>query len=170
MTIRSLSSRKSARAVLAAGIASLALAACDTPVQVRGHMPDEEAMAKLEAGQHSRNDVADILGSPSAISTFGDKTWYYVGSKTKQFAFFEPDILERRVLVVSFDDGGAVKETRRYSLEDGRAIDPVDRITPTEGKDLTLLQQLLGNIGRFNPDTTGSPSNRGGPTAPTPGG
>jgi hypothetical protein len=26
----------------------------------------------------------------------------------------------------------------------------VDRITPTHGNDLTIVQQLLGNLGRFN--------------------
>ena len=31
--------------------------------------------------------------------------------------------------------------------------EPVDRETPTEGRDLTLLQQLMGNVGRFtNPE------------------
>ena len=43
-------------------------------------------------------------------------------------------------------------QTRAYTLADSRDIDPVGRITPTEGRDLTLLQQLFGNIGRFSSD------------------
>jgi outer membrane protein assembly factor BamE (lipoprotein component of BamABCDE complex) len=62
-------------------------------------------------------------------------------------------VLERSVLVVSFDAGGMVDRTKTYTLEDGQDIDPVSRITPTEGRDLTLLQQLLGNIGRFPTET-----------------
>lgn len=31
----------------------------------------------------------------------------------------------------------------------GREIDIVDRETPTPGKDETILQQMLGNLGRF---------------------
>lgn len=135
--------------------AGLALAACDRPIQVRGHLPDEEAVAQIKPGDHSRSDVVEALGSPSAISTFEDDTWYYVGSKSRTFAFFEPDVLERSVLAVSFDEAERVRETRLYTLEDGRPVDPVDRITPTEGKDLTLLQQLLGNLGRFNTEQEG---------------
>ncbi|WP_161958658.1 outer membrane protein assembly factor BamE [Ferruginivarius sediminum] len=168
MNIRCSRFRKSARALLFAGAASVALAGCDTPVQVRGHMPDEDTVSQVKTGQHSRSDVAGMLGSPSAVSTFEDDTWYYVGSKTKKFAFFEPEVLERKVLVVSFGDGDVVQETRRYTLKDGRAIDPVNRVTPTEGKDLTFLQQLLGNLGRFNADSAG-PGTVGG-SAPVPGG
>ena len=35
-------------------------------------------------------------------------------------------------------------------MEDAQDVDPVDRETPTEGRDLTLLQQLFGNIGKFS--------------------
>ena len=41
------------------------------------------------------------------------------------------------------------------TIEDGIVIDPVSRATPTHGRDLGLLEQLLGNIGRFDaPGTT----------------
>ena len=53
------------------------------------------------------------------------------------------------MLVVAFDGNGRVSGTRTYTLADARDVDPVDRVTPTEGRELTLLQQLLGNIGRF---------------------
>ena len=64
-------------------------------------------------------------------------------------AFFEPEILERNVLVVSFTDDGRVDEKKVYTLNDSREVDPVDRVTPTEGKTLSVFQQLFGNIGRF---------------------
>jgi hypothetical protein len=35
-------------------------------------------------------------------------------------------------------------------MADAQEISPVARVTPTEGRDLTLLQQLFGNIGRFS--------------------
>lgn len=31
----------------------------------------------------------------------------------------------------------------------GRELDIVDRETPTPGKDESILQQMLGNLGRF---------------------
>lgn len=135
--------------------AAIALAGCNAPVQVHGNMPEQEEIAKVRNGQDSRNDVVRALGSPSAISTFKDKTWYYIGSKKQQFAFFKPEVLERSILAVSFDDADRVASTEVYTLKDGRPVNPVDRVTPTEGKDLTLLQQLLGNLGRFNASEAG---------------
>lgn len=137
------------RGLLLAGLAVLALSGCESGVTVRGNMPDPDIASQIQPGVHTREDVSSLLGSPSTISTFEDRKWYYIGQKTSQFAFFKPEILERDVLVVSFDEDGRVAETRNYDLADSRQIDPVDRITPTEGKDLTILQQLLGNIGRF---------------------
>jgi hypothetical protein len=32
----------------------------------------------------------------------------------------------------------------------GQDVDPVARITPTSGHDLTVLEQVMGNVGRFN--------------------
>ena len=135
--------------VLFAGVLTLALGACEQSVQVRGNIPDTDAVSKISPGVHSRIDVASLLGSPSTVSTFEDSKWYYIGQKTTQFAFFEPEVLERKVLVISFNDAGYVADTKTYGLEDGKIIEPVGRITPTEGRELSVLQQLLGNLGRF---------------------
>jgi outer membrane protein assembly factor BamE (lipoprotein component of BamABCDE complex) len=127
----------------------LGLGACSDDVIVRGNMPDPEVAATIQPGQSTREEVASLLGSPSTVSNFEDRTWYYIGQKQTQTAFFEPEILERSILVVNFDDAGMVQETKTYTLEDGRIIDPVSRETPTEGRELTVLQQLFGNLGRF---------------------
>jgi outer membrane protein assembly factor BamE (lipoprotein component of BamABCDE complex) len=58
------------------------------------------------------------------------------------------------VVVVGFDDTGLVRDVRRYTLEDGKLIDPVTRKTPAPGKELSFLEQLVGNVGRFNPAGT----------------
>ena len=140
--------RRGGAAVLVACLA-LGLGACEQTVNVRGNMPLEEDLARLSPGVHTRNDVARLLGSPSTVSTFQDSKWYYIGQKTTEFAFFAPEVLERKVVVVSFDDGGMLAETETLSLADGKDIDPVERETPTEGRELTFLQQIFGNLGRF---------------------
>ena len=134
--------------LLAAGLA-VALAACGGEVAVRGNMPDPEVIAEIQPGGDRREDVVDKLGSPSTVSTFLDRKWYYIGQKVEQFAFMAPSVVERSVLVVSFDETGTVDDTLMYTLEDGQIIDPISRKTPTEGRELTVLQQLFGNLGRF---------------------
>lgn len=140
---------------LAAGL-SLLLAACSNPVQVRGQIPDTDSIEAIKAGVHRREDVFEMLGTPSTISTFEDQKWYYIGQKSIEYTFKKKKVLERSVFVVSFDGTGRVDEKALYTLADGREIDPVDRITPTEGRELTIMQQLLGNLGRL-PSSSGTP-------------
>ena len=146
------------RLMLLSGLLALGLSACEQDVQVRGNLPDPVVVSQIQPGVHSRVDVASLLGSPSTISTFEDSTWYYISQKSSQFAFYRPEVLERKILVVSFDPNGIVTDTKSYDLADGREIDPVDRITPTEGREITILQQLLGNLGRYSGSETAPPS------------
>ena len=141
--------RPALRASLLVGILALGLGACAKDIRIRGNIPDSEVVSKINPGIHSRIDIQSLLGSPSTVSTFQDSKWYYIGQKSTQFAFFEQEVLERSILVVSFDAAGLVVTTESYALEDGQPIDLVDRITPTEGRDLSILQQLLGNIGKY---------------------
>ena len=48
-----------------------------------------------------------------------------------------------KVLVTKVDN------LKYYGLEEGKIISYVDRTTPTRGRELTVLQQLFGNLGRL---------------------
>lgn len=141
--------RNAGSAILVAATALL-LAACAPRVDTHGFMPNAELIEQVEPGAVSKLDVADILGSPSTIATFDQDTWYYITQKTQNFAFFKPEIVDQQVLVINFDEEDMVASVNRYTIEDGLIVDPVSRKTPTVGKELTFLQQLFGNIGRFS--------------------
>lgn len=122
---------------------------CSTTITSRGNAPDPEMLSQIKVGEHNRSQVARILGTPSNAAIFNDATWYYVSRKTKAVAFYKPEVLESQVIAIHFDKSGKVKEIRRYTQKDGRDITPVARATPTPGREMGLLEQLLGNIGRF---------------------
>jgi outer membrane protein assembly factor BamE (lipoprotein component of BamABCDE complex) len=141
-----------ARQVIAAGIMALAVGGCEFGfTDTRGFVPDEDQLAQLEPGRQTRDDVQQLLGSPASQGVFdAEQSWYYIMRKTYQFAFLQPEVLDQKVVVVHFDDAGTLRDVRRYSLEDGMVVDPVTRETPAPGKELTFLEQLLGNLGKFN--------------------
>ncbi len=141
------------RTLLAAvGLAvALTVAACSARIDQRGNKPDEEQVVLINPGVDDKNRVAELIGTPSAISTFDDRTWYYISKRTETTAFFEPEVVDQEVLAISFDENDVVENMRIYGQEDGRTIAYVERTTPTEGNELTLIQQFLGNLGRFNP-------------------
>ena len=55
------------------------------------------------------------------------------------------------MVAISFDPDGVVTDVRQFGIEDGRVIDLVTRTTPTYGREMTVVQQLLGNLLQFNP-------------------
>ena len=54
------------------------------------------------------------------------------------------------MLAITFNEGGTVENIARYGLEDGKVVPISRRVTETNIKGLTLIQQLLGNFGRFD--------------------
>jgi outer membrane protein assembly factor BamE (lipoprotein component of BamABCDE complex) len=144
---------------LVVGAAMLALAGCEKVIDVRGHVPDDDSLSKIQVGLQKKSDVADLLGTPSTVAAFGDETWLYISRKTSTTAFFEPRVLEQHVVAIVFDDTGAVSDVRRLDMADGKVIRHVARVTPSPGKELSFLEQLIGNVGRFN-------TGRGGPLTP----
>jgi len=137
--------------LLAAGILTLTLGACSSTVATRGNMLDAQQLSTLQPGVTTRDDVAASLGTPTATATFDQSTWYYIGQRTEKTAFFMPTVVARKVVAVHFDDKGVVAKVDALGLEDGQTIAMVDRQTPTAGKELTVMEQMLGNLGRFNP-------------------
>jgi outer membrane protein assembly factor BamE (lipoprotein component of BamABCDE complex) len=140
------------RSFVLVAVAASFLGACGIArVDVRGYVPNDDDLAKLEPGRQSRDEVQQILGSPSSMGVFdAEQSWYYIYRKTSTTAFFEPEVLEQRVVVVHFDRQGTLRDVRRYALEDGLIVDPVTRTTPSPGREMSFLEQLLGNVGKFN--------------------
>jgi outer membrane protein assembly factor BamE (lipoprotein component of BamABCDE complex) len=125
---------------------SVLTAACTPVVANRGNMPDPEQVLKVQPGVSSREDVAAVLGSPTTISPFDENRWYYLGQKTEQTAFLDPDTVDDQILKVTFNDRGIVDDIKLVDTSTKEDVTPVDRRTPTAGKEITVLEQLLGNL------------------------
>ena len=137
------------------------MAACTPALEQHGNLPDPDRLAQIKPGAQSRDDVAKLLGTPSSVGVFDGETWYYIASRTESFAFYDPKVLDRQVVAIDFDQRGVVKGVRRYGLKDGRKVAIIDRVTPTGGRKLTFLEQILGNFGRFNKGANAPTGRRG---------
>ncbi|MFZ5913742.1 MAG: outer membrane protein assembly factor BamE [Pseudomonadota bacterium] len=134
-----------------------ALTACTPTTELRGQFIEEDRLASVKEGVDNRDSVTDTLGTPSAIATFDTDVWFYISTKQERFAFFNPKILERNIVAVEFDAQDNVAATRRYTLKDSRVVQIVGRETPTKGRELTFLEQMFGNFGRFSGTETATP-------------
>jgi len=141
------------------------LASCAPSVEQRGNLPTPEKLSEIHAGSTTKDEVVKILGTPSSVSVFNnDKSWYYISRRTAQTAFFEPALLDQQVYIVRFDEQGVVKTVDHKVLDDGKEITPVARATPAPGRELSFLEQLIGNLGKFNSGGGGGGGSTGGGT------
>ena len=134
-------------AVLAA-LAPLATA-CAPVVGNHGFQVIDVNPKDIVAGTDTKSTVLAQLGSPSAVSTFEDNIWYYISQTTERYTYNRPQVSQRSVTAITFNEADdKVLEVRNLGLEDGQQIAMDRRETPTRGRQLTILEQLLGNVGR----------------------
>ncbi len=139
---------------LAAGFAAALLAlpvgvgACAPIKSTHGFQALDVKPTDLKVGEDTKSTVLERLGSPSVRSTFDPNLWFYMSQSVEQIAFYKPRVKSRDVVAVRFDEAEKVKEINTFKLADGRVIAFNGRETPTRGRELTILEQLLGNVGR----------------------
>jgi len=140
------------------GLALTVLGACSPIIAQEGNVPDPDQVVQINPGVDDKNRVTQLLGSPSTVSSFQDRTWYYISRRTEQTAFLDPKVVEQEILAITFNDQNIVEDMKVYGLENGRMVAMNDKVTPTYGNNLSVMQQLLGNLGRFNnPDKKNKP-------------
>ena len=141
----------SSRLLIAVAMA-FTVAACSANLAHRGYLAKPGAFAQVREGM-AKSEVEGILGSPSttaSVNLQGD-SYYYISSTTEQKAFLNPKEVDRQVIAIRFDANDQVASLGQYGLEDGKIIDINSRETPTKGREMTILQQLFGNIGKPGP-------------------
>ena len=144
-------------ALTALGAALLATTACTPTVNQRGNMLEDYQVQEVTAGTHTKSDVLRILGSPTTQSPFNENIWYYIGQETEKRGILDPKVTKERVIVVLFDEAGTVQTI--HEADPNRIDIPIERDkTATHGNDMTIMQQFLGNLGRFNPQADDKPA------------
>ena len=119
--------------------------------QTRGNLVDEVEYAQLVPGTSTRADVTSLIGSPTAHSTFDDNTWFYIGERTEPTIGGFPRVDRQQVLVLDFDANGTLRTLRRATGKDAVRVAMDGRVTPSPGSEASILQQVIGNVGRYNP-------------------
>lgn len=136
--------------LLSAAAILIGASACTPTVAQRGNLLEDHQITKVEEGTSTRSDVLRLLGSPTTVAPFNEDIWYYIGQETEKKGILDPKVTEERIVAVVFNAEGIVEQVSDIDRE--RINIPLERdSTPTHGNDSTVMQQFLGNLGRFNP-------------------
>ncbi len=142
----------------------LLLGACsviEAPQQLRGNKIDAELLKDLVPGTSTRADATALLGSPSAKATFDDNTWIYISETTQTRVGRTPGVTSQDITVLTFDPAGTLRGVKRLDQDAGHPVDMVSRTTPSPGSEASFMQQLLGNVGKFNAGAPGGKTGAG---------
>ena len=125
------------------------------PPQVRGNRVTTDELKELVPGTSTRADVTSLLGSPTAKASFDDNTWIYISEVTQPRVGRIEGVNSQNVVELAFDDRGLLQTVKHLNADDSRPVDVVARSTPSPGSDATFMQQLLGNVGKYNAGPSG---------------
>lgn len=132
--------------------AGCVLTACSSDIFIShcGNMPTEERISQLQKGQ-TKDEVLDILGTPSSIVSLDQNTWIYMSSDIKRVAFFKPEELNRDVLTIRFNQYNQVAEFERLNKEQGQTVTLNETQTETQGSQAGFFEKYFGGVGQFLP-------------------
>ena len=128
------------------------LGACsvvESPRTLRGAQVDPDDLKQLVIGTSTKKDAESLIGSPTTKGTFDDR-WIYISQTTHTRIGQLPGVDKQSVVVLSFDQGGVLRSIEQHGMKDAKPVSMVSRTTPSPGSEASFLQQLLGNVGRFN--------------------
>lgn len=127
----------------------LPVTACTPMKATRGNLLEDYQIKEVLPGIDGKDDVVRKIGSPTTVSTFNENVWYYMGQKTKKKGILDPKVTQEKIVTITFNAEGKVDTIKE--LDNSRQDIPVvQRTTPVSGNDFTFMQQMLGNVGKFN--------------------
>ncbi|MEL6168130.1 MAG: outer membrane protein assembly factor BamE [Pseudomonadota bacterium] len=134
-------------------VAVLAVAGCSATYRNHGYVPAARDLAAITPGVDTQATVAAAIGQPTTAGILDASGWYYVRSRVRSFAFYEPQEIDRQVVAISFDPAGRVTNIERFGLEDGRVVTLERRVTDDNRAGVGFLRQAFGNLGRFDAES-----------------
>jgi outer membrane protein assembly factor BamE (lipoprotein component of BamABCDE complex) len=131
------------RAVAAAALVSIALAACTGEQFQKGYILPPGALEQLPLGA-SQDQVLIVMGTPSTVATLDGEVFYYISQRSQRpVAFMNQSVVDQRVIAIYFDKNRRVRRLANYGLQDGKIFDFISRTTPTSGQELNYLTPLF---------------------------
>lgn len=106
----------------------------------------ETKFEKIVINQTNKNDIIDLIGSPSTKSDFNKNKWFYIERrKTNQslFKLGQKKIEKNNILMVEFNNRGILTNKKIFNMDDMNEIKYVKSLTHKEFKQNNFLYNIF---------------------------
>ena len=103
----------------------------------------------LIVNKTNKNDIREILGSPSTISKFDNDIWIYIESKKSQSELKnlgKMQIYNNNVLVLEINDYGILEKKDFYNKDDMNKLKISQNITEKELKKNSFIYNFMSSL------------------------
>ena len=104
---------------------------------------------KLTVNQSNRNDILELLGSPSTRSTFDNDLWIYIERETKRpsiLVFGQEEVIINNVLLLEIDNMGLLHKKEFLDVTKMENIKFTEQVTESQYKQRTFIYDFLSSM------------------------
>jgi outer membrane protein assembly factor BamE (lipoprotein component of BamABCDE complex) len=122
-------------------------------IENHGQIYEENINFKeLQVGKTTKNEIVELLGSPSTTSNFdNEQSWIYISSEFKKFIFLDGSNTDQKILILSFNQN-TLKNKELLSKNDINNIEYEETLTDSRGKKVNWIKEFFTNL---NPNPYG---------------
>ncbi len=130
------------------------LSGCQS-IDVRGQFVSDNAIEEINSRKLTQDEIIDLIGTPTYIPEYSHNTWYYIQRSLAKRAWFEPKVVEQRIVKISFNNDRKLLEASLLQDIHNENVNIESKYTKAHGTEQGSLQKFVKNIGRFNKTTDG---------------
>ena len=120
------------------------LFSCTTNIKNYGYIPSKSDLETLVIGKDTKQSIAKKIGLPATAGLEG--AYYYVRSTFNAPGFKSAQLVDRTVVVLSFDQRSKLKNIETFNVDNGNFVRLDYRVTETGLDNKNILQQIIGSI------------------------
>ena len=120
------------------------LLSCTTNIKNHGYIPSKLDLETLVIGKDTKQSIANKIGLPATAGLEG--AYYYVRSTFNAPGFKSAQLVNRKVVVLSFDQRNKLKNIETFNVDNGNFVRLDYRVTETGLDNKNILQQIIASI------------------------
>ena len=121
------------------------LLSCTTNIKIHGYIPSKSDLEILEIGKDTKQSVSKKIGLPATAGWEGSY-FYYVRSTLNSPNLISDQLIERTVVLISFDERSLLKNIETFSVDNATIVRLDYRVTETGLDNKSIIQQIIRSI------------------------